>query len=1378
MAKSGCKSDQKTQSDLVKRLVQILIIAGIHNAFAQQLQLLRPQNFDAQKIETEWVYVKLKPESQNNLPSSSFKTLSQTSPRTQLNILKLKVPAGKDPITFCNELRKSGQYLYADPIVQYQPLSIPSDPLINSQYYLANIKVEQAWDITTGDDDITIGIIDSGLDLDHEDLINNLWQNTSDPIDGVDNDGNGYIDDFNGYDFADVDNDPNIENGNHGMIVGGIAGASTNNGKGIAGVGYNTKVAALKGFKSSSGNSNGLYEAIIYAADNGMDVVNLSWGRMGVPLQSEQDIIDYAVLEKDMIVVAAAGNEGGKSTEENKWYPASYNNVLSVGASDADDMKSPGSTFNFAVDLVAPGVSMFSTVSNNGYANGGPGTSYSAPQVAAAAALVKDQFPNLSAVQIMERVRSTADDIYDLGSNSSYEGKLGKGRLNVFRAVSELNVKALKSTNLNLTSTFGTQIFFGDTIQVNGELINYLSAVNSPLISISSPGDDFRISQGASQPGFLNTSDTTQVSFEIILNEDVLPESTVDIRLDYTANGYADFQFFEIATSPDYVDFGNDKIFMTISGDGNLGYNSYGPNFVGSGFQHNLDTLMTYTGLMIATNPTSVSDNMITNYTNQARNQDFSVKKNYKLYKHQAANHFGYSEFTDTNHPLIIEQSNIAWDNEDFLIIRYRIVNNSDSPIHNLSFGIFADWDLDDKQTNYAAYDSLGHYIFTRNESNNRFAGIKVLGGTNPEYSALDMDDLNGNAKDIDMIFSDDLKYDFLVNQEIISAGAIGAGNDVATINGITIDTLDSFDEAFIDVIYAIADSQINLESELQLSQDKLNEFLQKPRVLETLFTCDGASFTIDPSAGESYEFYLDPLGQNLISSGSVLNASNITNDTLFYVKNIDENYPSDIFEIRVNLFAEIADFDMSTDTLYLDHPTTNVVQFTDLSIDAISWNWDFGQGTSSSIQNPSLSFSEPGNYSINLSIENAQGCIDSKVKNLVVANRPSPPNLSDVIVCPGEDVLLNDPTADKIQIYAFEGQPEPSVSGSSVTIPSVQKDTTIYLSGVYNSFESMKTALHIDVIEVNGVILSAPDTLSAEHQIMITADGIDEGATIHWQLNGSDGGSEISILIPATSGSANVSLTITDTNGCSKTVTKVINVSSSPFASQSDLLSCNSDSVIIKPSNGIYFGFYEDVELAQLIKKGTRLKTNSYDKIYIVGLDDGLPGMPIEVNIQNESPQIEINYSTETVGTKNQVMLSVESAFELSSYKWYLDNEPFETIENPTIFLDNKLYEIALESYTAKGCKAIDTLLLDFTPPLSVDNKYNNQIYPNPSLGSIKFNYEKIDHIEIYQFDGKLIESMKVINNEIDISYLQKGLYLIKVYSDRDPVTHQVLLQ
>lgn len=1349
----------------MKRYIHILIFFVIGPLlYGQGADLLKTADFDHLSINDQWIYVKYENGAIDKSKFPGFTTLSSNKAK-DLNIFKVRVPKGKNPIDYCNELRRTSSLLiYADPIINYVPLSTPSDALLSNQFYLDNIRAFDAWDITKGDDDITIGIIDTGIDLDHEDIISNLWVNSDDPVDGIDNDDNGYIDDYWGYDFADVDTDPSIQNGNHGMIVAGIAGASTNNGTGIAGVGYNTKVAALKGFKSSNGQSGGLYEAIVYAADNGLEVVNLSWGRMGSPLQSEQDIIDYAVLDQDMVVVAAGGNEGGKSTQENKWYPASYNHVLAVGASDASDNKSSGSTFNHAIDLIAPGVSMYSTVNGNSYSNGGPGTSFASPQVAATAALVKDQFPSLTAVQIMERIRVTTDDIYDVGSNSIYDGKLGKGRLNMLRAVSESNVKSLRAENPVLTSSFGEYIFFGDTVHVTATITNHLAAINSPLITISSPDNDFTITNGNFEPGFLSSLETKDISFAVVLDENLEPESDIGIRLDFSASGYEDFQYFDVTTSPDYVDFGNDNLHMTISGNGNLGLDEYVP-FTGSGFNYLSDTLMTYSGLVLATNAADVSDNIISDFTSLSRDQDFAVEQFYKLYHHPGADHFGYSEFIDLNKSLRIEQSNIAYDGEDYLIIRYRIVNTSASPITNLSLGVFCDWDLDDETTNYAEYDVSDNYIFSRNNSNDLYAGVQITGGDNFEYSALDLEALNGNTADINDAFDDSDKYNFLVTQSIPNAGGVGAGNDVATFNGVTINQLDPYTDEFVNVVYGVSNSQVELETLFTTANDKLNEFLLKPRVLETFSVCAGSSLTIDPTDGDTFEFYEDPLAQDLITTGTSFTPATITKDTVFYAKNLDNTYPSDIFQISVKLFNEIAEFTMSTDTLYLDNPTTNVVQFTDQSLDAISWNWDFDQGTSSNIQNPALSFTNTGTYTITLEVMNALGCVDTFSRDLVVANRPSAPNLSEVTICPGEEVVLNDPTAEKLHVYTLESSTEPVLSGFNLTLESILHDTTLYVSGVYGSFESAKVPISIDVLEVHGSIVHLPDTTSEDHRILLVANGIESGSTVIWTIDGNESGTSNQLSIPASAGTKDVSLEITSPSGCTITLNKEILISTSPFASQDDLVSCFDEQVRIRPENGTYFGFYEDVTLTTLIKKGEELVTNSYSQLYVVNLDDGLPGMPIEVNITNQTLEFEIEYTITDIGSNLKVDLSIATDDNILIYQWYINGILSETIPNATFFLESERYEIILAVTGASGCQSSDTLTLDLTPPLSVDKDPSLSIFPNPTAGIIQINSsEPVQEVQVFSLDGKKVTDLLAPKRNINLSQLNKGLYVVKI--------------
>lgn len=1356
------------------KLLAILLIATCYfSSFAQEAQLLKRADFNERSINEEWVYVKYKTKQQTN---SNLSGRSVSTPENSLaNLTKIRVPHGKDPIAFCNELRKSGELLYADPILSYQLLGNPSDPLINNQYYLAKIKAQEAWEITQGDDDITIGIIDTGLDLDHEDLINNLWINTDDPIDGIDNDNNGFIDDRYGYDFADLDSDPNIQSGNHGMIIGGIAGAVTNNARGIAGAGYNTKVAALKGFKTAGGVSHGLYDAIIYAADNGFDVVNLSWGRMNNPLQSEQDIINYAVNERNMVVVAAAGNEGKKPTRENKWYPASYDNVLSVGASDASDEKSAGSTYNYAVDLIAPGVAMYSTLNNNEYGDGGPGTSYAAPLVAATAALVKNQFPNLSAVQIMERIRATTDDIYDIASNTSYQGKLGKGRLNMLRAVSETNVKSLRASNVDFQSKGHQGIFYGDTVQVTITFINHLSPINNSQVTISSPEGNFSITQDNFPLEYLSTFSTSEISFEIILDDNLPPNTSIPIRLDYMGSGYTDFQHVEIVTSPDYAYFGNDQFGMTINGNGNLSNLR-----ISSGSEKQLDTLMQHTGLMIATHSDNVSDNIISSYSTSAKDQDFQVQKNYKPYYHPGSDFFSYSEFTDETKPLIIEQSNMAWKDEDILIIRYRIVNNSPSVISNLSVGVFSDWELGDPTQNTATYDAINHYAFTKNNANDQFAGVKVIGGDQEKFSMLDMGNFNGNTADVNDTLSDALKYDLLVNQQNITAGTNGSGNDVAMIQGTTINELAAYNDTFIDVIYAIADSKDNLESTLQTGVEKLHDFISQPRILETFYTCDGSSLNINPEEGINYAFYKDPLAQNLIATGTSFTTGTITKDTAFYVKNIDQDYSSDIYQVQLKLLTEIADFKMSPDTLYLDHPTTNVVQFSDESLDATSWNWNFGEGTQSTLQHPALSFSAVGSYTISLGIESSLGCSDTITKQLIVANRPPAHSLTGVTVCPDEDVIVHDPTAEKINLYTFKDQQSPTTRGTFPKILSVTQDTIIYVSGIYSSLESKRTPFQISVRAVEGDFQYMPDTTSQDHHLLFTAINTTPKATIQWLINGQSFGGESTVSVPISTGSMQAKLLITSAENCTKVVEKTISISTSPYAFQADVFSCNGSEVIIQPQNGKYFAFYEDPALTNLIKKGTYLKTNNLNKVYVTGIDDGLPGNPIEVNVTNRVIEFNILYDRSSIGKKEKIALSVETDTPMNTYEWYIDGVLTETSPSPTFFLDNKTHEIVARGTTNTGCTVLDTLNLALGTPLSISSTKRVHIYPNPSHGLIHVETSNtIDSIAIFSLDGKPLFKPNLTEDTINLTDLTRGMYLLKIKQiDGEISTHTLLLK
>jgi len=214
-------------------------------------------------------------------------------------------------------LLRTGAVEYVEPLYVRQPLYQPNDPLADStitslsagQYYLKQIKAYRAWDVTRGDTTIVIGITDGGVRLTHLELASQIKHNYADPIDGIDNDNDGYVDNFTGWDLANNDNDPGYDISIvHGSLVSGVAVARPDNGHGIAGVGNKTKFMPLNIYPNTPTGTFAGIEAIVYAADHGCQVIVMAWGGTGGYSRLEQDAITYAAVNRDAVLVAAAGN--------------------------------------------------------------------------------------------------------------------------------------------------------------------------------------------------------------------------------------------------------------------------------------------------------------------------------------------------------------------------------------------------------------------------------------------------------------------------------------------------------------------------------------------------------------------------------------------------------------------------------------------------------------------------------------------------------------------------------------------------------------------------------------------------------------------------------------------------------------------------------------------------------------------------------------------------------------------------------------------------------------------------------------------------------------------------------------------------------------
>jgi thermitase len=328
----------------------------------------------------------------------------------------------------------------------------------------ADIDMELGWDIEKGDESIIVAILDSGIKLEHPEFNGRLWINSNETINGIDDDNNGYIDDINGWDFANNDNNPTDDHG-HGTNVTGIIGANSNNNRGYSGVDHNCKLMIGKILdQNNSGYYSWWTDAIYYAVDNGAKIINMSVGGSGYS-SSMKDAIDYA-YNNGVTVVACMMNENNNTT----FYPAGYQNTIAVGSTNPNDERSTpffwsptsGSNYGNHIDVVAPGNYIYGLdyQSNTNYNSYWGGTSQAAPIVAGISSLLLAQDPNRTPDDIRSILRNTAEDQVGNASEDivGYDNYYGYGRVNAYQALLQSSLSTDEFANTINLSIFPNPI--------------------------------------------------------------------------------------------------------------------------------------------------------------------------------------------------------------------------------------------------------------------------------------------------------------------------------------------------------------------------------------------------------------------------------------------------------------------------------------------------------------------------------------------------------------------------------------------------------------------------------------------------------------------------------------------------------------------------------------------------------------------------------------------------------------------------------------------------------------------------------------------------------------------------------------------------------
>ncbi len=680
----------------------------------------------------------------------------------------------------------SGAVEYVEPLYYQYMNFTPNDPNVSQQYHIGKINAYNAWDHWTGDTNTVIGIVDSGTDWDHPDLAANIKYNYADPIDGLDNDNDGFIDNYRGWDVSENNNDPMCESSSHGSHVSGCADAVTNNSMGVAGPAYNCKFLPVKSTHDASASTidNG-YDGIVYAADHGCQIINCSWGRTGNESVFEKDVVDYAMNNKDALVVAASGNDGTDETH----YPSSYSNVTSVSSTTQLDGKSSFSNYNESVDVCAPGSNILATIIDDSYARL-DGTSMASPIAAGCAAMIKSKFPSLNAYQVGEQLRTTCDYIYSVSGNTPYVGKLGKGRVNLFKAVTDsISPGVIMQSH---TETDGNNNVFlpGDTLSIQCVFENLLRPTTNLVCSLATTSAFVQILQNNFNAGVLNTFDTISnfsTPYRVLIKPSPLNmEATFRVYL--TDGVWQDIFVFTIVINVDYINVNINQVATSITSKGMIGYNLTQQQ-QGLGFKYQGGPTILYDmGLMVGAAGMQVSDNVRNETSND---EDFLPYVNVTSLEPGLISDFDVNGiFKDigstSTAPLNINVNHhayawVAAPDDKYVMVQYYIRNDGTSPLNGVYAGIFSDWDVPLYSNNKCSTDiprRMGYVWST--DAAGLYGGVKLLShGAGFVHNAIDNVAASGGVDIVTGGFSGAEKYTAMSTSRNDAGTATATGNDV-----------------------------------------------------------------------------------------------------------------------------------------------------------------------------------------------------------------------------------------------------------------------------------------------------------------------------------------------------------------------------------------------------------------------------------------------------------------------------------------------------------------------------------------------------------------------------------------------------------------------
>ncbi|HOX83666.1 MAG TPA: T9SS type A sorting domain-containing protein, partial [Chryseolinea sp.] len=756
------------------------------------------------------------------------------------------------------------------------------------------------------------------------------------------------------------------------------------------------------------------------------------------------------------------------------------------------------SNYGKTIDITAPGVNTFTTGFNDIYQNQ-TGTSFSAPIVSGAAALVWAANPTYTPLQVGEQLRISADPIIYANSASKYANKLGRGRLDIKNALT-IESPSVRASKPLLVKDDGNPPDPGQTANLYFDFTNYLKSTSSGLeITISSTSTFLTISKNTIRPGIISENSTIRNTLDpfIVTIKSTTPLNTpIEVVLTFKDGAYSDLQTISFVI-PSYIDINENNITTSLSSNGRMGYEDSQNSTNGSGFVYNDENILYEMGLIMGTSSSDLSNSVRS--INNTFDQDFTTAS--KIVKITPGER-SYSEVSGTfrNMPtagtesLLVSYRSLVWKDlvySNFIILEYKVKNTTANPVTGFYFGIFADWDISlnggGDRAGWNDDVKLG-YAYPAQASNLPQSGIQSLSG-NAQYYAIDNDEsISGNPLGIYDGYTDSEKFTTISSGlGRTQAGDVTHGNDVSHVVSSGPYLINAGEEITIAFALHGANTYTSLVTSAKYA-DSLYNFTLKATmpVVNSTEICFGESSTLTATGVPSYNWYRDFTGGIPFYSGASFTTPDLFNDTIFYVSNAANTFESVRTSASVTLKANPAitlsrspslcegesitlqakeadeylwstsettqsivvsgadDYSVTVKDNTLSCESTSIpiqvivnplptasfssagelisgepIQFTDESLDASSWYWEFDDGETSIEQSPSHQYAEGGNYSVRLTVTSGNGCQDVSLQDLGIITG------LEIDFANGVTLFPNPITQDKLLITIPENSSE-----------------------------------------------------------------------------------------------------------------------------------------------------------------------------------------------------------------------------------------------------------------------------------------------------------------------------------------------------------------